>query len=86
MNAKTERYFTLTQVAKRLDLHRTTVLRMEQRGLIPKAKWIQKPIRGRIYTEADIKVIEAKVEEYFATGKPNPAGMILDPAHVSEPE
>jgi hypothetical protein len=81
-----ERYFTLPQVAKRLELHRTTLLRMEQRGVIPKAKWTVRPFKGRVYTEADIKAIEKALEEYFNSHRPNDGGMIIDPELVEAPE
>lgn len=81
-----ERYYTLPQVAKRLQLHRTTLLRMEQRGVIPKAKWVSHPIKGRVYNEAEIAVIETKLAAYFASGRPNDEGMVIDPSQIAGSE
>lgn len=57
---------TLPQLAKRLGRHRTTILRLEQRNVLPKAAWAGPPIRGRVYTEADVKKVTELVNEYFA--------------------
>jgi predicted DNA-binding transcriptional regulator AlpA len=81
-----ERYFTLPQVAERVKLHRTTLLRMEQRGVIPKAKWATKPFRARVYTEADIVALQRALDEYFASHMPNEAGMIIDPDSIEAGE
>lgn len=83
---KEERYYTLPQVAKRLELHRTTLLRMEQRGVIPKAAWTTKPFRARVYTEADIVALQAALDVYFSTRMPNADGMIIDASAIEAGE
>lgn len=55
----------MPQLAKRLNLHRTTLKRMEDRGVILPGKWIEKPVRGRVYTEEMVKAIEKQVADYF---------------------
>jgi DNA-binding transcriptional MerR regulator len=77
-------YLTLPQVAKRVKLHRTTLLRMEQRGVIPPAKWSSRPIRARIYSEEDVVAIQTALDTYFAQRE---AGeLVVDDADVVEPE
>lgn len=80
-----ERYYTLPQVAKRLGHHRTTLLRMEQRGVIPKATWALKPIRARVYTEADIKIVEAALTEYFSHKPGGGEGLLLSATDIVKP-
>ena len=48
------KYYTHSQAAVMLDMHRVTLLRMEQRGVIPKAKWAAMPVPHRVYTREDI--------------------------------
>jgi len=57
---------TLPLLAKKLGVHRSTLKRMEDRGLIPKAKWIERPIKGRVYTEAEANEIERIVSAEMA--------------------
>lgn len=58
--------YTMPQLAKKLGVHRTTLKRMEDRGIIDKPGMINKPVRGRFYTEADAAKVEADIDAYFA--------------------
>lgn len=79
-------YFTLPVVAKRLGLHRTTLLRLEQRGVVPKAKWATRPFNGRIYTEEDIKATEKALDEYMKRKPGGKDGVQVDDNDVINPE
>lgn len=54
--------WTHPQVAKYLGIHRTTLLRLEQSGKIPPAKWIRSPRVCRIYTREDVALIKSKLD------------------------
>jgi hypothetical protein len=58
--------WTLQQLAAEVNLHRSTLVRMEQRNLLPKAKWAGPPINGRVYTGEDKKKIKAILLAHFA--------------------
>lgn len=52
---------TLPTLAKELGIDRSTMVRLEQRGIIDKAPIVGKPIQGRVYDKA----LEAKVKKQF---------------------
>lgn len=54
----TDREYTLGDVAFQVGVHRVTLLRMEQTGRIPLARWRRKPQPHRVYTAAEITVIK----------------------------
>lgn len=73
----TEKVFTLAQLAKRTGLHRSTLVRMEQRLVIPKARWGGPPVNGRVYNEAEAKAVEKAIAEYFKSRADNAEGREL---------
>lgn len=48
------KYYRHSQVAVMLGVHRVTLLRMEQRRVIPLAKWAAKPVPHRVYTRDEV--------------------------------
>lgn len=54
--------FTQQQVADRLRVNRTTILRMEQKGEIPQPTWARLPTPHRVYSENDIKVVKVALQ------------------------
>lgn len=61
-NADSEGYLTLTQVAAYCNIHRVTLLRMEQRGAVPKAKWKRLPQPHRVYTKDEARLVKEAVD------------------------
>jgi len=56
---------TLPQLAAKLGLDRSTLVRLEQRGKISKAPFINRPYVCRVY-DADLeKKVTAEVQAYF---------------------
>lgn len=55
--------YTQQQVADRLRVNRTTILRMEQRKELPQPTWVRLPTPRRSYSENDIKIIKEKLLE-----------------------
>ena len=53
---------TLPTIAKELGMNRSTLVRLEQRGVIDMAPVVGKPIQGRVYD----KKLEAKVKAQIA--------------------
>lgn len=49
--------YTHTQAAAELGIHRVTLLRLEQQGKIPPAKWRAKPTPHRVYSYDNITAI-----------------------------
>ena len=49
--------YTHTMAAKELGIHRVTLLRMEQQGKIPRAKWRAKPMPHRVYSKDNLTAI-----------------------------
>lgn len=76
---------TLAMLAKKLGLHRSTLVRMEARNLIPKAKWAGPPVNGRVYDAADVKRVKAILDAYFA-GKDQTAGRDFAKSVAVQPE
>lgn len=58
--------YTMPQLAKKLGYHRTTLKRMEDRGIIDKPPMITHPVRGRFYSEADAEKVQADIDAYVA--------------------
>lgn len=54
---------TLSDVAFRLDMHRVSILRLEQRKKIPPARWRKRPNPHRVYSEAEFEIIKAYVDQ-----------------------
>lgn len=77
---KIEKIYSMPQLAKRMGLHRTTLKRLEDRGVIPQGRLVDFPFKGRAYTEAEAVKIEAKVREYLAERKPQEDGAYHVPA------
>lgn len=57
VNGKPTEYFSSTEAAKKLGVDRSTLVRLEQAGKIPKVKWSRSPHVRRLYTADDIKGI-----------------------------
>lgn len=55
------KYYTATQVAVMLGVHRVTLLRLEQRRAIPLAKWVRKPVPHRVYTPEDVVALRHRL-------------------------
>jgi DNA-binding transcriptional MerR regulator len=55
---------TLPQLAKEIGIHRVTLKRMEDRGVIPEAKWAKPPQHGRRYSRDDVAKIKAAIDKY----------------------
>lgn len=62
---KTPVVYTLPQLAKKLGIHRVTLMRMEQRGVLEQAKWAGPPVNGRVYTEEDAREVEKRYLAYW---------------------
>ena len=56
--------YTIRQLARKLGIDRSTLIRMEQKGQIMKARWAPKPIDGRVYTEEDVAIVMKQIEEH----------------------
>lgn len=56
---------TLPQLAEELGLHRSTLVRFEQRGIIPIAPIVGKPVQGRVYDAALEKKVKDAVDLYY---------------------
>jgi DNA-binding transcriptional MerR regulator len=80
MTKPTRLVFTLPEVAKRCHVHRTTLKRMEDRGLLPAAHWIDHPMKCRVYTEKQLKEIEVIVDRHLRRG----GAMMVDAAQIEE--
>lgn len=65
---KTE--FKLHDVARLTGVHRVTIIRMEQQGRIPVARWRRKPQPHRVYSQAEVDaIIDAICPEEDGTGR-----------------
>lgn len=58
-----QREYTLGEVSSQVGVHRVTLLRMEQDGRIPTARWRRKPQPHRVYNAAEIDVIAKIINE-----------------------
>lgn len=56
---------TLPTLAKELGIDRSTLVRLEQRGVIDKAPIVGKPIQGRVYDATLEKRVKAQVVAYL---------------------
>lgn len=56
---------TLPGVAKLLGIHRSTLVRLEQRGHVPEAKW-HPVLKVRIYLKEDIDKVQKAYETYVS--------------------
>lgn len=76
---------TLPELAEELGLHRSTLVRLEQRGVIDKAPKVGKPIQGRVYDAALEAKVRKQLQAYFDARKiadaidrpPPPEGVLL---------
>lgn len=57
---------TLPTLAKELGLDRSTMVRLEQRGVISKAPMVGAPVQGRVYDEKLEAKVRGEVERYLA--------------------
>lgn len=57
---------TLPQLAAELGLDRSTLVRLEQRGVIDKAPKVRRPVMGRVYDEALEKKVRKQIEHHYA--------------------
>ena len=55
---------TLPQIAAQLGVDRATLVRLEQRGVIPRAPKVRTPVQGRIYDAALEKEVIKAFQEY----------------------
>ena len=55
---------SLPQLAEALGVDRSTLVRLEQRGVIPKAPKIKTPFQGRAYDEALEKAVIKAFQAY----------------------
>ncbi len=58
------KFFTVSEVARRLGVSPSTIKNWEQAGYIPKARRV-KLNRVRIYTESQIQAIEEYIRENY---------------------
>lgn len=58
---------TLPQIAEKLGCHRSTLVRLEQRGVIDKAPIVGLPVQGRVYDAALEKIVTRQYDEYKAS-------------------
>lgn len=56
---------TLPQLAEEIGVHRSTLVRLEQRGIISPAPVVGKPIQGRVYDAKLEATVKKEVAEYF---------------------
>jgi hypothetical protein len=70
--------YSLPQLAKKLGYHRTTLKRMEDRGVIPKPPRITFPFKGRAYTEKMAAEVEKKLADYFSKITPTDGKYEID--------
>jgi predicted DNA-binding transcriptional regulator AlpA len=73
----TEKVLTLAQLAQHTGLHRSTLVRMEQRLVIPKARWAGPPVNGRVYNDAEVKAVDKAIAEYLRGKADNAEGREL---------
>lgn len=59
--------FSLPAVANALGIHRVTLIRMEARGDIPKARWRRKPNPHRVYSVAEMEAVRVAIVKLHAT-------------------
>ncbi len=55
--------FKMVDVARFCGIHRVTVLRLEQRNIIPKARWRRLPQPHRVYSQADLDAIKQTLHD-----------------------
>lgn len=81
MNTKaTVAAITLPALARDVGRDRSTLVRLEQKGLIPEAKW-HPVMKCRVYTPADVKAVKAALEAYDASQLGKAGGrMVVDPS------
>lgn len=71
---------TLPALAREVGRDRSTLVRLEQKGVIPEAKW-HPVMKCRIYTPADVKAVKAALEVYDASQLGKAGGrMVVDPS------
>lgn len=56
---------TLPTLAKELGIDRSTMVRLEQRGIIDMAPVVGKPIQGRVYDKKLEATVKAQVRAYM---------------------
>lgn len=56
---------TLPQLAEEIGVHRSTLVRLEQKGIIDKAPLVGKPVQGRVYDPELEKRVKFQVEKYL---------------------
>lgn len=54
--------YKLHEVAARLGVHRTTLIRMDQKSQPFKARWRRKPMPHRVYNQVEIDLIASFIE------------------------
>ena len=64
---------TLPQLAEELGINRSTMVRLEQRGIIPMAPKVRTPIQGRVYDEALEKEVIKAYHAYMQGNRDNGA-------------
>jgi predicted DNA-binding transcriptional regulator AlpA len=76
--------FTMPQVAERCGINRTTLKRMEDRGVIPQARWVTSPFRARVYTEEEVQIVEARVKAYMQryVARRDGEGLVVNEADI----
>lgn len=57
---------TLPVLAKELGIDRSTLVRLEQRGVISKAPFVGFPVQGRVYDAALVRTVKAEFGRYTA--------------------
>lgn len=73
-----------TEVAAYIGIHRTTLLRMEQRSMWSPADWRRLPQPHRVYDKTKIEEIKQKIEAYYSRGLPNGAVFLDDKKDAAE--
>lgn len=64
-----EHVITADTLAKRLGINRATIVRLEQRRILPVARRIAHPFAGRVYNDKEAAEVERLVRAYFARAK-----------------
>lgn len=83
--------YTSIQMAKALGIDRSTLVRFEQRGIFPKAKWAGHPVNGRFYLPQDLPILRAKLlthQTAIAEAQSLRDGsreLVVDPAVLPDP-
>ena len=82
MDPKPVKVKTLPQLAKEIGLDRSTLVRMEQRGVISMAPIVNHPIQGRVYDAALEKKVKAEVARYLERKAAEQAGRPKAPTNI----